>query len=269
MNDISLCNKNLSIKEIQSIEIEILDYVVAICEKHNLKYFLCAGTLLGAIRHKGFIPWDDDIDIVMPRPDYEILLDILQKQNDGKFQILVPNKDGYYYEFAKVVDSTTIVDQANADNIKNLGIWIDIFVLDALNPQDKWHDLLLKFYQRCRVASIYKVLPKKCGVFKYPLSLYCKLCRMIGWEYFLGKILKLSKKYNYDSTDYIGYAPSIMNNKCMPKEWFSETVMVIFEHKTYKAPKEWDKYLTALYGNYMALPPIENRIPHSVMAFKK
>ena len=133
----------LTLTEIKQVELGILDYIVDICNKYNLIYYLSYGTLIGAIRHKGFIPWDDDIDISMPRDDYEKFLKITSSgQINSKYKCLVPLVDGYYYEFAKVIDTSTIVEDVSVQSTEN-GVWVDIFPLDGLKKSDKISHLSL------------------------------------------------------------------------------------------------------------------------------
>ena len=111
--------EEMTIEELRKIQIEMLEHIDTICEKHNLKYFLLGGTLIGAIRHKGYIPWDDDIDICMPREDYKKLIEIINTQEDNKYTILNPyENEDYYYFFSKMVDNDTILIEDNYNRIK-------------------------------------------------------------------------------------------------------------------------------------------------------
>lgn len=265
-----IITKKLSLDEIKRIEVEILNYITSICEEYNLRYYLAYGTLIGAIRHKGFIPWDDDIDVVMPRKDYNELLKILVgKRGSNKYDCLIPNEDGYFYEFAKVVDITTEVRELNT-SLKSGGLWVDIFPLDGLRKEDKLTHYSLMFLNRCRAASVNIKFPHKTKGSAMPFEyLFWKLCRCIGYKMFLKKSLKMSQKYNYDDCEYIGYASSYpANNKYLKKEWFRDFVYVNFEDSKYKAPIEYDEYLKTLYGDYMQIPPVEKRINHAIEAYR-
>lgn len=259
----------LSLDEIKNIEVEILEYISEICDKNNLRYFLSYGTLIGAIRHKGFIPWDDDIDIAMPRKDYDQLLEILQAQTASKYKCLIPMKAGYYYEFAKVIDTTTRVQEQTTISAE-CGVWVDIFPLDGLNRSDKINHYTLLFLNRCRAASVNAKFPNKMRGLLKPLEFcFWKLCRLIGYKPFLRTSLKLSQKYDFDSSEFVGFASSYpAYNKYMERKWFEESVNVPFENKRFKAPKEYHKYLSTQYGDYMKLPPEDRRISHHMEAYR-
>ena len=191
----------LTLTEIKQVELGILDYIVDICNKYNLIYYLSYGTLIGAIRHKGFIPWDDDIDISMPRDDYEKFLKITSSgQINSKYKCLVPLVDGYYYEFAKVIDTSTIVEDVSVQSTEN-GVWVDIFPLDGLNKSDKISHLSLMILNRCRAASVNNHFPHKTSGVLLPIEyVFWKVCRLIGFKAFLKKSLKLSRKYKYSDS---------------------------------------------------------------------
>ena len=259
----------LTLTEIKQVELGILDYIVDICNKYNLIYYLSYGTLIGAIRHKGFIPWDDDIDISMPRDDYEKFLKITSSgQINSKYKCLVPLVDGYYYEFAKVIDTSTIVEEVSVQSTEN-GVWVDIFPLDGLNKSDKISHLSLMILNRCRAASVNNHFPHKTSGVLLPIEyVFWKVCRLIGFKAFLKKSLKLSRKYKYSDSKYVGYASSYpAYNKYLLKEWFDKTVLVEFEGRKYAAPVQYDEYLKMQYGNYMQLPPKEKRISHDMHAY--
>lgn len=262
--------RRLTLEETKSIEFSILDYFASICEEYNLKYFLAYGTLIGAIRHKGFIPWDDDIDIVMPRTDYNKFIEISTNTSNGQYTTCVPNVNGYCYEYAKVIDSATFVkEEADLKECQN-GVWIDIFPMDGLNPDDKLHHQLLLIGQRMRVASIYQSFPHKMGKVLAPFEwLFWKTCRAIGYGAILSKTIKWSQKYKYEDCDIVGYASSVpAHNKYLKKEWFEESVMVEFEGKHFRAPKKYHEYLTTQYGDYMKLPPVEQQVGHPMEAYR-
>lgn len=265
-----MTNNALTLNEIKQIEVGILEYVSSICTKYNLRYFLSYGTLIGAIRHKGFIPWDDDIDIAMPRGDYEQLLEILQmEEKSTRYECLVPLKDEYFYEFAKVIDTTTSVQEQQTITAR-CGVWIDIFPLDGLKKEDKLCHNLLLLYNRLRAASVNAHFPHKTSGIKTPFE-YCvwKLCRWIGFKPFLKWSISLSKKYNYEDCEFVGFASSYpAHNKYMKKEWFADTVDVEFEGKIFKAPIGYHEYLTTQYGDYMQLPPEDKRISHHMEAYR-
>jgi len=117
------------IEEIQKVDLEILRFFDNVCRENNLTYFLSGGTLLGAIRHKGFIPWDDDVDLVMPRKDFEKLIEILDK-SDSNYKLFIPGcSEDYFYTFGKLVDTRTVLDEFDYCPIKGMGLYIDIFIM--------------------------------------------------------------------------------------------------------------------------------------------
>lgn len=261
--------RKLSLEEIKMIEVNILDHISDICKKNNLKYFLAYGTLIGAIRHKGFIPWDDDVDIVMQREDYEKLLEILKTQRGvSKYDCLIPMEGDYLYEFAKVIDTSTIV-QEKSTIPSRCGVWVDIFPLDGLKKEDKLSHILLLLLNRCRAASVNKSFPHKTNGFAVPLEyIFWKFCRLIGYKFFLKRSIRLSKKYKYDDCEYVGFASSYpAHNKYMLKKWFEKTVEVPFEGNLFNAPVGFDEYLRTQYGDYMQLPPEDKRVSHHMQAF--
>lgn len=263
--------RKLTLDEIKKIEVDILDYVASICKQHGLTYFLAYGTLIGAVRHKGFIPWDDDIDIAMPRKDYDKLLEILkQEKGKGKYECLIPMEDGCFYEFMKVIDTNTTLQENKIIKGKN-GVWIDIFPLDGLRKEDKINYNALIILNRCRAAAVNKVFPHRTHGFLIPIEFICwKLCRLVGYKPFLKYSLKLAQKYKYDECDLVGYASSYpAHNKFMQKRWFESIIELPFEGKRFSAPAMYDEYLSTQYGDYMQLPPVQDRVSHHMDAYIK
>ena len=272
MNSDCQRENKMSLEDIKKTELGILDFIDNICRDYNITYYLCYGTLIGAIRHKGFIPWDDDIDIAMPRKDYERFIDIMQTLHiTPKYKLHVPLEDGYYYEFAKVVDTDTQIESDKDTFACAESLWVDIFPLDGLVKEDRCTHWKIYYTHLCRVAAVYKTFPHKTKGFKVPFEyIFWKVCKTIGYKYFLKKLLKLSLKYRFEDCDTIGFAAAFPGKtKYMSKEWFGEPVKVEFEGNMYNAPSKYQEYLSTQYGDYMSLPPKEKRITHLINAYKK
>ena len=245
----------LNVKEVQNLQLEILKYFDKFCRDNKLKYFLAGGTMLGAIRHKGFIPWDDDIDVCMPREDYEKLINSTNFETNN-FKILETRKsEKFVHLFAKVVN----INYVNNDYDKiseRYGIDIDIFPIDGLGNNKK------KAY---KVGK--KILKKKKNIY-ICFSENHKFISKILLKLNINKILyknllnKLNKNSFYDSA-YVG---SIVGGLRELKEIFErrvydEEIEVTFENYNFLGMKNYDEYLKRMYGEYMKLPSIEARVP--------
>ena len=262
--------KKITLEEQKKIELDILKYTKKICDKNNLRYYLAGGTLLGAIRHKGFIPWDDDIDILMPRPDYEKFSEIMKNENN-RYLLLTPEQDDYYYLFNKLVDKNTILNEYWTNPIKNMGVYIDIFPLDGFPDDEKeyniYADKLLKEYNDLTNSRIdgYKMAiyrwkrVVKC-IIKYPLYFAKKI---IPWKKRQLNLIDNMKKYKYEDSKNVAFILSAYKKKeILNKKIYDDIILVQFEDEKFNAPSGYDDYLKALYGNYMELPPIEKRKTH-------
>lgn len=258
--------EKLSINEIKEIELNILKHVKKTCIENKLEYFLAGGTLLGAVRQEGFIPWDDDIDISMPREDYIKLLTILE--NGERYRSLSQSRDDYFYSFAKIVDLNTEVQELNVDySFKNSGVWVDVFPIDGLPDDDKNIGRHLKKVLLYR-QLLYNSLMKKCPgsltkikhIFRYA---FWRVSRMFGWKYWINKVGKLAVKYKYNESNkascvVYGYGKV----EVFDKEVFKFGSEKKFEDDLYSVPADYDKCLKSMFGNYMELPPEGKRITH-------
>lgn len=263
-------NKELSIKEIQNISLEIVKTIADICENQGFRYYLIYGTLIGAIRHHGFIPWDDDLDIMMPRPDYDKLLDYLNKNKQDHLTVFNHDTNpDYPYMITRISDDRYLMI---ADNEKpvGMGAFIDIYPFDGLG--NTIEEALRYGLKGDRLSSFcYQATRKKFSIenttslfrkiIKYPVYLVSKL---IGKDFFQNKINDLRGKYEYDSSDYVGCFIWLSGGEkdIFKREWFDEFEMCDFESYRFRIPKGYDSVLKHVYNDYMKLPPEEDRIGH-------
>lgn len=263
-------SKLLSTREIKQIELEILLSFDQFCKEHNLYYTLAGGTLLGAIRHNGFIPWDDDIDVMMPREDYmrfvELTKHISIEENLG---ILTYENEEYNYPFLKVYRKNTVAKMI--DNMTSHGIWIDVFPLDTL-PSNL--DEVKKFFKRTRalraliISSTTNIAACKIDVKIVAKLALMGLTKVVGSKNICKFSDKYAQKYNIKQTGYIGGA--LWGYGCgerMPICEYMKSVDVNFEGFYFPAPSCWEMYLKGLYGDYMKLPPEEKRKVHNIKAW--
>lgn len=262
-------NRMLTVREIQQTELGILRSVRDFCEKEGLRYFLAGGTLLGAVRHKGFIPWDNDIDIAMPRPDYEMFIERFKAQ--GPYRVMKPENDNdYIYPFIKVVDTRTrLVERAVGMKISGLGLYIDIFPVDGFGDDERQaKELILKAYREG--YHIAYTAGKDAG-----LSFVQKVMRTVrkvryaafgGRERSFEKLKKRLQSNPFDSSAFVGSTYGLrVERELIKREAFACTVPVRFEDGMYAAPSGWDEYLTNMYGDYMKLPPENERVANHDM----
>lgn len=260
--------KTFTLDEIKQLEIGILDYIDSVCKEHDIQYFLAYGTLIGAVRHKGFIPWDDDIDICMKREDYNKFLGITKNER-GRFRLFhFSNTPGAYNEYAKVIDSRTELLSSRAMIVEGDGVWIDVFPLDFIPKSVKIIRPIIKMCRVLRVLSVQPEFPTKYPKLLYPLW---HIGRLLGYKPFLSLSNRLSQIAK--SGDRIGFMATLSaqysSRFAYPAKWFDEAILVDFEGKKYPAPKYYDEYLKSQYGNYMQMPPEGKRVSHPMKAYWK
>lgn len=242
----------------------ILDLVVEfdrVCKKHNLRYYLDGGSLLGAIRHNGFIPWDDDIDVVMPREDYEHFLK-LDKEFRHPYFLQTPYTDPeYFYSFAKVRNSnTTALNQMFRYQNFNHGIWLSIFPLDNVSLSDEGKNAYERICQLTYDNSTYMRMrnPHLSEKDKQRVVNHPNTPPLIVYD----EIQKLATHDNRIATDYWGTLILTIREyrrKALPKNCYSVLKTHKFEGLELPIPNGYDEVLTIEYGNYMELPPVEER----------
>lgn len=261
----------LSKKDIQKIQLDILLYIDKFCKKNNIEYFMNYGTLLGAVRHKGFIPWDDDIDISMTRENYEKFNKIFNNKN-SKYKILSLKTDKQYYNnFIKVYDSSTVIKSNKTRKNYETGIFIDIFPIDYFEDKsiiNKAYILeSLKYISFSKKEHIlYKNSPFKN---MYRLLLWY-LLRLINPRIFAILIENLIKKYKSKNPTFAAFIISTAKEKdILPLNIGKKLILLNFEGHLFSAPKNYDEVLSSIYGNYMIHPEKEMQIDHQFDAYKK
>ena len=262
----------LSMRETQQIALEILHTVAEICEKLDLRYFLVYGTLIGAVRHQGFIPWDDDVDIMMPRPDHDKLMEYLDEHIGEYPHLKVFNRKTcpeYPYMITRISDDRTEIRMENEKPF-GMGVFIDIYPYDGLGNDKKeavrfgmkGDRLSSLCYQASRdhfAIETTKSLWRK--AVKYPVYLFCKA---IGKERFQDALEKLAGVKPYDSSRFVGCVIWLSwgVKDMYLRKWFEKFVYQPFEQYQFRIPAEYDKVLRHTYGDYMQLPPVEERTGH-------
>ena len=245
--------------------LQTFKFTKKILERHNLKYIACGGTVLGAVRHQGFIPWDDDIDIYMPREDYNKFIQLNSESEKEGYQIVsVEHSYGYYLPFAKVIDNNTTIWELKEIPYL-IGVYVDIFPLDEF----PYSDTEITDIQNKATKLFNSYLFTLCNYnFKYLLQAIINLnIKQVGGWY-KSTFLKSSiqhKRYISFVNRYIG----LKGNKCVctntwqgkifKTKWFTDVIEVPFEDTTIIIPRDYHSYLTLLYGDYMTPPPIEKR----------
>ena len=266
--------KELNEKEVKEISLDILKFITDKCKKLNLKYVLIWGTLIGAIRHKGFIPWDDDIDIAMPREDYEILIQNMIEENDPVYSLVsIYNKKDYYYLVSRVVNNKTIIKLNKKSNKNQMdhGIFVDIYPIDKCGIG--FCEAVKFFNKQMRLETFRTMALSKSFIksrdsllktfVKYPFYLFSKIK---GYKYFQNSLELNAKISNNKISNYYccwcGTGGMNAEKLIFDRDIFNEIIEWKFENYIFMIPKEYDYILKQVYGNYMKLPPKDKQIGH-------
>lgn len=267
---------NSKLRKLQLIELDLLKYFSDICEKHNLRYIMCGGTMLGAIRHKGFIPWDDDLDVAMPRPDYDKFAEVVLDELGDRYQFLSYKTDeSYHRNFNRIVDTKVIVH--NCSNSKELleCAWLDIFPLDGMPEsriRQRIHFWRLTFSRFLFHASCFEEMV---NLNRPGRPWYQKVAiRFLSITHFGSKMntRKLMesienglKNYDYDKGKWIvSFFGSYMTKEIFEKRLIGNGTKYQFENLMLFGPDLYDEFLSHFYGDYMTVPPDAQKDKHNI-----
>jgi len=237
-----------------------------ICTTNGLTYIASGGTLLGAVRHKGFIPWDDDIDVWMPRPDYEKLKDVMKRHPHKIYEFETPgdNTGGHYYAMGKFYDTSTTVVEKTKFNVRK-GIYIDVFPLDGLGRTEAERDRIYKrlHFRNLLMASRISVPRKERSAIKN-LAIYASSLipeSILNTEKVIERFDKACKKTSYENSEYVGVLMGSYGMRdVIPKKWLENPALYDFESIRIYGVKNYDEYLTYIYGDWRKLPPKEKQV---------
>ena len=251
------------LKRIQQMELEILKAFASFCEKHSLHYELMGGTLLGAIRHNGFIPWDDDIDVSMPRPDYEKFLEFTKTGFTDNYKVLsLKYTFDYIYPYVKIIDCRTIMFENGLKNKYNIGLYIDVFPIDGY-PLEKKN--IIKHFKTIK-NNRGKLWRGACNIKQKDIfrTFYVFFKSFIyqvkGAQYYSLKIENESKRYLFGESEFVSPACSYGERGKMLKRDYLDVIKIKFCGEEFWCMKNFHEHLKNIYGDYLKLPPKEKRI---------
>lgn len=270
----------MTMQEIQKVSLEVLKKMTEIMDREGFRYVLAYGTLIGAIRHKGYIPWDDDVDIHMLRPDYDRFLKyaVENKEKFGHLEVMnMDNTPNYPYMITRVSDSRYEIDVKNERKC-GLGIFVDIYPLDGIgNSIEEGKAILSK---SCKYPSMIFLATRKYFHFGLTKGLKKKMLKpvlflythILGKDYFVKKLNNLLRKLDYDNSKYVG-CPAWTNYPYLDvfeKKKIEDRIKWPFEKYEFWVPRAYDEILRETYGDYMQLPPEKDRVYHHLYkAYKK
>ncbi len=262
--------RKIELDELRSLQLKVLEQVDKICKEQGLRYSVVGGTMLGAVRHHGYIPWDDDIDIFMPRPDYQKFIEY-SIENEIPFGLLChQSSDRFYDLYAKAYAKGTLIKEEFANRWDNAcGVYIDIFPADALGQTFKEAQKTLnssRFNRELLVAANWKKFTrsKTRSWYAEPVRFaFYLLSRFVNPKKLIKKIEKTYINKDFDSNAVVGVVcGSYRDKELMPNKYYTEFITVSFEGRELSGLKHYNEYLSKIYGDYMQLPPENKRVTH-------
>lgn len=266
----------ISANDYQKILLNIFKSFRKYCEENEIRIFLCYGTAIGAVRHQGFIPWDDDIDLYVFRDGFSKLMALARENpyidDEKRYKILMPGKFPCVYPFFKVVDTKTVVYERNIAQKYATGAWIDVFCLSywaegqaAAAKQFKKQQFYKKM-NKLMIGGNYRTAKyRRLELLAAPVRAVLQLMGMTS-EYWCKKMLALDQ---YQSGTHMGNIcwPNSFKQEYYEAAWFADAIDADFEDLTCKIAKDYDAVLTNFYGDYMTIPPENERTRHDPEAY--
>lgn len=269
--------REIDLKKTQELEIGILKYLDSVCSTNNIQYFLAYGSLIGAIRHEGFIPWDDDIDIMMSREDFYKFINV-QKKNPHPFYKLVSYETNpkFTAPLPKLIDSRTeLIQNYDFRERVSLGVYIDIFILDGIgNSYDEAkenYEKSISIYRKWRISDLKIFPPNKSKIYGILRWLKHITNHRFGISHYLKEIKKFGEERSLAGSKYVatlGTGTESFNRNVWLKRDFYPSRRVKFESLLLNIPNNYDLILSNEYGDYMKLPPLKEQIPHHNYSLK-
>lgn len=258
--------KNIDVEELKKIQMDILQHVCDFCSKNDIKVFLSGGTLIGAVRHHGYIPWDYDIDVMMLREDYDKFINEYTQLDGSSYKLISYETDKTLpLTFAKVIDSRTVLHDELSGSYP-MGVYIDIFPIEKV---PKSHELQKKLYHKTKFYINLFLLKqfsfaKRRGILINAVLFIGKLIlSLIPTSIITAKVIKTAKSYNNIDTDLCGCVVwGYGIREIHPLKDMEKAIIMDFEDRRFPVPIGYDSYLHYVYGDYMKLPPIEEQVSH-------
>lgn len=264
-----------NLRKLQLLELDILKQVTELCNRHGLRYYLLGGTFLGAVRHQGFIPWDDDIDIGMPRNDFELFCQIVQEQLKPPLGFVSYKNNGEHIYFHPRIYNfnSRVIDRSGVEE-KETYAWIDVFPMDGM-PGNAIIRKIYGFYLLfLRLLFMYSQFDKIVNVnlknrvwyerVLIAIGKVVKFDKILNTHKIMDKIDRTMRKYDFDTSEYVGnFMGAYKMKEIFPKKYYEETAEYSFEGLLCPAPKNYDAVLSQIYGDYMTPPEKSMQNKHS------
>lgn len=265
--------KKMQTKELQQIELKILISFDKICRENGIKYSLGAGTMIGAVRHKGFIPWDDDIDVFMVREEYDRFVNIIRKKCgmlQGGYKVLLPEADGYPYPYIKIINTHTILYEKDT-NREKIGVYIDVFPVDYCAQTQKEALKIVKAQKRLFTIFCRDKYRHESNNLYYLLkNLYLFFFKLFHFNINIERRL-LQRMNEFSHNKPMPYSGTLVwatsEKDVYPTEYFESYTEMKFENYSFMIFSQYDAILKHRYGNYMELPPKKKRVGHEPEAY--